>query len=137
MKHVLEHRVLQFGDFRFHLDPLLLTLRDGRITLPPKALEILAVLVSRAGSLVTKDDLLRLVWLGTFVEEGNIAVYISALRKALGALCLMARHCLEQYTPSGCRNAMQNVQRMPPSGSARCACNGWAGRLPLPGIRIG
>lgn len=53
------------------------------IDLPPKALQILAVLVANAGSVVLKDDLLNLVWPDAVVEEGNLTVHVSSLRKAL------------------------------------------------------
>src|SRR5262249_18752133 len=42
------------------------------------------VLVERAGRLVTKEDLLKEVWAGTFVEEANLTYTVSLLRKALG-----------------------------------------------------
>jgi DNA-binding winged helix-turn-helix (wHTH) protein len=51
----------------------------------PKALEVLAVLARNAGQVVSKDDLLNIVWPGAAVEEGNLAVHIFALRRALGA----------------------------------------------------
>jgi DNA-binding winged helix-turn-helix (wHTH) protein/TolB-like protein/Flp pilus assembly protein TadD len=54
------------------------------VTLTPKAFDLLVVLVRRAGHLVLKDELLREVWLDTIVEEVNLSVNISALRKALG-----------------------------------------------------
>ena len=60
-------------------------LRDGRdVPLPPKAVELLAVLIARAGRLVTRDTLLKEVWPDTFVEEANLSYTMSVLRKALG-----------------------------------------------------
>ena len=76
--------VIEFGDFRFEPATPLLT-RDSRsIEVAPKALEILRVLVRNAGHVVGKDEILNLVWPDEVVEEGNLAVHISALRKALG-----------------------------------------------------
>jgi predicted ATPase/DNA-binding winged helix-turn-helix (wHTH) protein len=49
-----------------------------------KALDILAALVGAAGELVTKSELMDRVWPGITVEEHNIQVHISALRKMLG-----------------------------------------------------
>jgi Tol biopolymer transport system component/DNA-binding winged helix-turn-helix (wHTH) protein len=73
----------EFGGFR--LDPAECVLRrDGQsVALPPKAFDLLVVLVERAGRLVTKEDLLKDVWLGTFVEEANLSYTVSLLRKAL------------------------------------------------------
>jgi DNA-binding winged helix-turn-helix (wHTH) protein/Tol biopolymer transport system component len=73
-----------FGPFR--LDPSeRALLRDGSpVSLPPKAFDLLVVLVERPGRLVTKDELLSEVWPDTFVEEANLPYTVSLLRKALG-----------------------------------------------------
>jgi DNA-binding winged helix-turn-helix (wHTH) protein len=72
-----------FGPFRFEPAEHRL-LRDGQpVALPPKAFELLATLVARAGHLVTKEDLLKDLWPDTFVEEANLSYTISLLRKAL------------------------------------------------------
>jgi DNA-binding winged helix-turn-helix (wHTH) protein/Flp pilus assembly protein TadD len=76
--------IWQFGDFRFDLPARLLTQGSRRLELSPKALEVLAVLVKNAGQVVSKDSLLDIVWPDTPVEEGNLAVHIFALRRALG-----------------------------------------------------
>lgn len=70
----------------FELDvPKRRLLRAGEvIPLGPKAFEMLRVLVEHNGDLLTKDDLFRLVWEGQFVEEANLTVNMSAIRKALG-----------------------------------------------------
>jgi eukaryotic-like serine/threonine-protein kinase len=76
--------VLQFGEFTLHVTERLL-LRDGRaVPLTPKAFDVLAVLAARPGRLVTKDELLKEIWPDTFVEEGNLAYHVFAVRKALG-----------------------------------------------------
>jgi DNA-binding winged helix-turn-helix (wHTH) protein len=56
---------------------------DDVVPLPPKALSLLFLLVQRAGSLVTREEILAIVWQGTHVESGNVAFYIAMLRKAL------------------------------------------------------
>ena len=50
----------------------------------PRALDVLVALAERAGDVVTKEELLQRVWPDTFVEEANLSVNVSALRKALG-----------------------------------------------------
>jgi DNA-binding winged helix-turn-helix (wHTH) protein/tetratricopeptide (TPR) repeat protein len=78
-------RVLfEFGPFT--LDPLKRVLmRQGHsIAVPPRAVDVLLALIARRGTVVHKDDLLRAVWDDTVVEENNLSVSISALRKALG-----------------------------------------------------
>ena len=73
-----------FGSYRLDAVERVL-LRDGQpITLPPKDLETLLVLVERAGPIVEKEELLEKVWPGVFVEEGNLARHIFNLRQVLG-----------------------------------------------------
>jgi eukaryotic-like serine/threonine-protein kinase len=60
-------------------------MRDGEaIPLQPKAFDLLHVLVQHHGHLLEKDELLKVVWPDTIVEEVNLANNISVLRKALG-----------------------------------------------------
>jgi TolB-like protein len=54
------------------------------IPLKSRAFEVLAVLAEAHGQEVSKDEILGKVWPGTIVEENNLQVHISALRKALG-----------------------------------------------------
>jgi DNA-binding winged helix-turn-helix (wHTH) protein/TolB-like protein len=62
-----------------------LLLRNGELVpLTPKSLAILLELVERRGQVVAKADLVRRVWPGAFVSEGNLTQNVFALRKALG-----------------------------------------------------
>jgi TolB-like protein len=74
---------VRFGRFRFDLGQRELS-RDGvPVRLGSRAVDILAVLASARGDIVTKDELLARVWPGLVVEENNLQVQVSALRKAL------------------------------------------------------
>jgi len=77
--------IVRFGDFQFDPEAPLLTRGSRALELSPKALQVLAVLVGNAGRVVSKDDLLNIVWPEAVVEEGNLSVHIFALRRALGA----------------------------------------------------
>jgi DNA-binding winged helix-turn-helix (wHTH) protein/TolB-like protein/Flp pilus assembly protein TadD len=60
-------------------------LRNGEpIPLTPKTFEVLLVLVENRGRLLEKEELIRAVWRDVFVEEGNLCVTVSLLRKAFG-----------------------------------------------------
>ena len=48
------------------------------------AIRTLNVLISKNGRLVEKSELISAVWKDSFIEEGNLAVTISMIRKALG-----------------------------------------------------
>lgn len=78
------HSCYEFGPYRLNPTERLLT-RDGEtIALTPKAADILTLLVTNAGCVVEKDDLLKEVWADTFVEDSNLAQNIFTLRRALG-----------------------------------------------------
>jgi len=78
-----EKRILEFGPF--HLDATeRVLLRDGQpVPLTLKAFEVLILLVENNGHIVEKGELLNRVWAESFVEEGNLKVTVSMLRKAL------------------------------------------------------
>ncbi len=74
----------QFGPFRLDTQEQRL-LSDGKpVPLTPKSFELLRVLVENPGRLLHKDELLKLVWPDSYVEEGNLSHHVFALRKALG-----------------------------------------------------
>jgi Tol biopolymer transport system component/DNA-binding winged helix-turn-helix (wHTH) protein len=73
----------KFGKFVFRPHDYVLT-RDGSpVSLTPKMFEVLLVLVRNRGRILGKDDLMKAVWIDTVVEEGNLAVIVRQLRKAL------------------------------------------------------
>jgi DNA-binding winged helix-turn-helix (wHTH) protein len=53
------------------------------VAIGSRALDILGVVVERPGDLVSKDELIAAVWPGTVVEDSNLTVQISALRRVL------------------------------------------------------
>jgi predicted ATPase/DNA-binding winged helix-turn-helix (wHTH) protein len=75
---------LEFGRFRLFTRQRELRLGDVPVTLGSRAFDVLLILVEAEGELVTKEELLARVWPGVVVEESNIQVQVSALRKALG-----------------------------------------------------
>jgi DNA-binding winged helix-turn-helix (wHTH) protein/TolB-like protein/Tfp pilus assembly protein PilF len=76
--------VYEFGPFRIDTVRRLL-LRNGEVVqLTPKAFDTLVALVENNDRVLEKDELLRAVWADTVVEERNLTVNISTLRKALG-----------------------------------------------------
>jgi serine/threonine protein kinase/tetratricopeptide (TPR) repeat protein len=76
--------VFEFGPFRLDAVKNLL-FRDGQpISLSPKVFETLLVLVQHSEQVVSKDELMKVLWPDSFVEEANLTQNISLLRKALG-----------------------------------------------------
>jgi TolB-like protein/DNA-binding winged helix-turn-helix (wHTH) protein/Tfp pilus assembly protein PilF len=74
----------EFGEFRLDASRRLVSRGDEPVRVTSKALETLLVLVRNRTRVVTKDELMQILWPDTFVEEVNLAQNISALRKALG-----------------------------------------------------
>ena len=80
-----QKQLYEFGRFRLDTSERVL-MRDGQlIPLTPKAYETLLVLVRNSGHIMEKEELLREIWQGTFVEEATLAQNIFTLRRALAA----------------------------------------------------
>lgn len=79
-----ENNLYRLGPFR--LDTVERRLqRDGNARpLPPKAFDLLVLLVQNHDRLVTKSELMDALWAETSVEEGNLSLNIHLVRKALG-----------------------------------------------------
>lgn len=74
----------EFCSFRFDFDNRLLQRAGEPISLTPKALEVLLILMQNGSQLTTKEELMSRVWGDSFVEDANLTVTISALRRQLG-----------------------------------------------------
>jgi DNA-binding winged helix-turn-helix (wHTH) protein/TolB-like protein/Tfp pilus assembly protein PilF len=74
----------EFGSFQLDTGERLLLCKGQPVPLPPKVYDTLLTLVENSGHIIEKEELMRAVWPDTFVEEANLTVNISALRKALG-----------------------------------------------------
>jgi DNA-binding winged helix-turn-helix (wHTH) protein/tetratricopeptide (TPR) repeat protein len=77
-------RVYEFGPFRLDADKAVLWRGDQVVSLTPKALALLHVLVEAGGDLVPKADLMARVWPDTAVQEANLSVTVAMLRRVLG-----------------------------------------------------
>lgn len=77
--------MIDLGRFQLDLDTRTLRQNGATVHVGSRAFDILAVVVTAGGRLVTKHELMNAVWPQTVVEENNIQVHLSALRKILGA----------------------------------------------------
>lgn len=76
--------IYEFDNFRLVAAERLLT-RDGEpVAIPAKAFDLLVALVENNGHLVEKETLYNRVWADAIVEDANLTVQMSAIRKALG-----------------------------------------------------
>ena len=132
--------VFLFEDFRFDRarGGLFRRAADGAFTavaISSRGLDILRVLIERAGEVVAKDEIIAAVWPGVLVDDSNLTVQISALRRAL-------RHgrpngrCIQTVPGRGYRFAVPvtaaDAWAAPPTASAR----GTKADLPAPCVPV-
>jgi len=77
-------RIYEFGPFRLIPEERQLLRDHESVSLTAKAFDLLVVLVENSGQLVEKAELMQRIWPDSFVEEANLSVNVSALRRALG-----------------------------------------------------
>ncbi|MDQ2920066.1 MAG: winged helix-turn-helix domain-containing protein [Acidobacteriota bacterium] len=78
-KHIYE-----FGPFRLIASERQLLRHNQPVSITPKSFDLLVLLVENSGRLVEKEELMKRIWPDSFVEEANLSVNVSALRRALG-----------------------------------------------------
>jgi DNA-binding winged helix-turn-helix (wHTH) protein/TolB-like protein/tetratricopeptide (TPR) repeat protein len=83
MRNPVRH-FYEFGPFRLDQDRHRLLRDNEPVPLSPKAIEALLVLVQNPGKMLEREQLMRAIWADSFVEDANLTVAISHLRKALG-----------------------------------------------------
>jgi len=73
----------EFDSYRIDVANRLVFRHDEPLPLTPKAVEILVALIAQHGAIMSKSDLMKIVWPDTIVEDGNLAQNIYLLRKTL------------------------------------------------------
>ena len=108
----------EFGPFRLDATGRLLFRGTQPVSLPPKAVDTLLLLVENAGSVLEKEFLLKQVWQGAFVEEGSLTRAISILRKALNDgedgqefIATISRRVLTRAAMSECTGGGETMAR--------------------------
>src|SRR5215469_1060557 len=79
----MENEEISFGRFRLDLTRRELRRDDRPVRIYRRPLAILCVLAAAKGEIVSKAEVMARLWPGRVVEEGNLHVQISALRKAM------------------------------------------------------
>src|SRR5258708_13914959 len=80
----MDGQAISFGPFRLLTERRLLLEGDRPVRLGGRAFDILTALVERPGEVVGKEQLITPAWPQTFVEEANLKIQVSALRRPLG-----------------------------------------------------
>ena len=79
----MDAQAISFGPFRLLAEQRLLLEGDRPVRLGSRAFDILAALVERPGEVLGKEQLIARAWPQTIVEESNLKIQVSALRRAL------------------------------------------------------
>ncbi len=82
----------KFDEFELDVPKRQLRRGGAAVELKPKAFDLLRVLVENSGRLLSKEDLFQMVWENQFVEESNLTVNMSQIRKALGEKASQPRY---------------------------------------------
>ena len=106
---------LTFDGYRADLETRRLFRGGEALDLSPKAFDFLVLLLHHRGQVMDKAELMRLLWPDTFVDESNLNVHISAIRKALGETAQCPRY-IETIPGRGYRFRELNVETAPPRG---------------------
>jgi predicted ATPase/DNA-binding winged helix-turn-helix (wHTH) protein len=124
-----------FGPFRLLLAQRIV-LRDSRpLRLGGRAFDLLALLVQRAGQVISNEELMAEVWSNVHVDERSLRVHVTALRKALDDGVGGARYITN--TPGRGYSFVASVSReQTASPSPRRAADAGASNLPVPLARI-
>lgn len=75
---------IAFDEYRFLPAQRVLMHEEQSVKLGGRAFDVLGALIARAGTVISKNELLAAVWPQSVVEEGNLRVHICAVRRALG-----------------------------------------------------
>lgn len=75
--------IYEFEDFRLDAAHRLLYKNEREISLTPKVVETLLALVERSGEVLSKDELMEIIWSDSIVEESNLSQNLYILRKIL------------------------------------------------------
>lgn len=80
----LSEYCIAFDRYRYLPAQRVLLRDEHSVKLGGRAFDVLGALIARAGTVISKGELLAAVWPQSVVEEGNLRVHICAVRRALG-----------------------------------------------------
>lgn len=113
--------VFAFDEYRLLAAERQLLRAGNAVTLAPKAFDVLLLLVQHNGQVLEKSALMKELWPDTFVEEANLNVHVSAIRKAIGESAQRPRY-IATIPGRGYRftaDLQSEVPRVPRSSSVK------------------
>lgn len=79
-----DRQFYEFGPFRIDAGRSRLEHGDQVVPVPPRAFDLLLLLVQQPGRVLSKSELMQALWPEVFIEEANLSQHVFTLRKALG-----------------------------------------------------
>lgn len=79
-----QRQIFEFGQFRLDVERSRLTTDGELVSLPPKAVSLLTILLKHQGRAVEKEELMQTIWPDMIVEDSNLTQTVHILRKSLG-----------------------------------------------------
>lgn len=125
--------VFSFGEFELDVSRRSLTRNASKVKIGARAFDILACLVSNAGQIVTKDEIIRTVWPATHVDEVALRVHLVALRKAIDDGT--PNRCIESVAGRGYQ-FLKPVTRVVQSNVTVNSAPEWKRSLPVSSERL-
>lgn len=117
MQKEIASTIYEFGEFRLEAAQGRLLYQGKPVPLKPKILDLLLFLVERRGQLILKDVLMQEIWPDAVVEENNLTVSMSILRKTLGDES-SRREFIETVPRRGYRFVAEVTEIAPPPSAA-------------------
>jgi predicted ATPase/DNA-binding winged helix-turn-helix (wHTH) protein len=115
--------MFSIGDLQVDFNKREIRNRNKLLHVGSRAFHILELLANANGALVSKDEIMRAVWPSTVVEENNLQVHVSALRKAFGAESELIKtdtgrgyRLVQTQGPNNVRNAGNALHEVEPGG---------------------
>ena len=127
--------VYEFNGFRLIPSERLLLRNGGAVPLTHKVFDILLLLVRNSGQLIEKQEMLHAVWPQQFVEEHNLTVSMSALRKALGET--HDKHEYIETVPKHGYRFIANVREISGDRDPEASLSGIHSLAVLPFVNVG
>lgn len=119
--------MMTVGDIEILVEDRRVLVGKKPVKLGSRAFDILELLASARGELVSKEEIMRRVWPNTVVEENNMYVHISTIRKVLGA----SSHLLIVVSGRGYRLAHGEAQSLDSSVEAGAKSPSLRTNIPL------
>ncbi|MBK8465148.1 MAG: winged helix-turn-helix domain-containing protein [Chloracidobacterium sp.] len=114
LKETTSPHIYKFGEFQIDIAEEKLSKNGETLNINRRMFQVLSLMIERAGEIVSKEEFFEKVWAGSFVEDNNLTVAITGLRKVLGDDARQAKY-IENRPRKGYRfiGEVQSIEPAP------------------------